>query len=90
MAAKTEKKEARKVVVDFVADSVTKNTVIFAECTATGVVKELKESLIGKIYHKLDTAPGFKENGINMSEPDENGEQFLSVNKIRGTFELME
>lgn len=92
MAANQKKAEAvaRKVTVEFVPDSVTKNTVIFAECTKTGTVKELSESLIGRIYVKQKCAKGFEDSGIELSDPDADGNQYLSVNKIRATFELME
>ena len=87
---KAEAKASRKVTLEFVPDSVTKNTVIFAECTATGTVKELKESLVGRIYVKQNCAAGFEEQGIALSEPDEDDNQYLDTNKIRVTLEFME
>lgn len=84
------KKKERTLKVQLVADSVTKNTVIFAECTATGAKKELKESLIGRVYVKQASAPGFKEQGIALSEPDENGDQFLDFSKMDLTITLKE
>jgi len=90
MATNKTKKETRKVVLDFVPDSVTKNTVVFAECTATGTVKGIKESLVGRIYFKHNSAPGFEDQGIKLSEPDEEGNQYLDTNKMRVTIELMD
>jgi hypothetical protein len=89
-AKKTEEKKGRVVKLQFVPDSVTKNTVIFAEATATGKVKELKEALAGRIYFKQNTAPGFADNGIALSEEDENGDRYLDCNRIDMTLELKE
>lgn len=84
------KKKERVIKLQLVADSVTKNTVIFAETTATGTVKTLKESLVGRIYVKQASAAGFEEQGIALSEPDENGEQFLDFSKMDVTITLKE
>ena len=89
-ANKKEEKKSRTITLEFLPERVTLNTVIFAEATATGTIKELKESMVGKIYLKQSCAPGFKESGIKLTDPDANGDQFMDVNRVRATFELFE